>query len=128
MNAATPPSGWERLAQVVAANVPASEIDRIWCFPVTRQGHREFGTAVIARAEGLGAERRTIYTARYMLLVKGKERGRFEADVRQVGSGPVEQLPKLLEEAHRRSDDDEPPSEVDPAQWFAVADEPAVGE
>jgi hypothetical protein len=60
-----------------------------------------------------------------MLMVKGKERGRFEADVTEVGSGPLEQLPALLDEAHRRSDDEEPPVEVDVAEWMAAVDDGA---
>jgi hypothetical protein len=44
-----------------------------------------------------------------------------------VGSGPVERLPALLEEAHRRTDDEEPPVPVDVAEWFArVTDDPAL--
>lgn len=128
MTGALPDSGWDRLARLVAAEVPVAEVDRVWCFPVMRQGPRELGTAVLARTEGDSAERRRIYTARYMLQVKGKERGRFEADVQEVGSGPLEQLPALLEEAHRRTDDEDPPIEVTVAEWFAtVSDAAALG-
>jgi hypothetical protein len=127
MTAPAPESGWDRLAQVVAAEIPVAEVDRVWCFPVLRQGQREFGTAVIARRDGDDAERVRIYTARYLLQIKGKERGKFEANLEQVGSGPVERLPELLEEAHRRSDDEDPPVEVEAAQWFAVCHGTAVG-
>lgn len=127
MTVPAPETGWDRLAQVVAAEVPVAEVDHVWCFPVLRQGQREFGTAVIARRDGDNAERVRIYTARYLLQIKGKERGKFEADLRQVGSGPVERLPELLDGAHRRSDDEEPPTEVDVAQWFALCNDPAVG-
>lgn len=127
MTAPAPESGWDRLAQVVAAEIPISEVTRIWCFPALRQGQREFGTAVIARRDGDAAERVRIYTARYLLQIKGKERGKFEAGLEQVGSGPIERLPELLEEAHRRSDDEDPPVEVEAAQWFAVCNDPAVG-
>ncbi|HET7109847.1 MAG TPA: hypothetical protein VFI41_03150 [Gemmatimonadales bacterium] len=120
-------TGWERLAQVVAADIPVAEVDRVWCFPVLRQGQREFGTAVIARREGDDGDRVRIYTARYLLQIKGKERGKFEADLKQVGSGPVERLPDLIEEAHRRSDDEDPPVEADVAEWFAMVHDPAVG-
>jgi hypothetical protein len=122
-----PETGWERLAQVVAGELPVADVDRVWCFPVLRQGQREFGTAVLACREGENAERVRIYTARFLLQVKGKERGKFEADLKLVGSGPVERLPELLEEAHRRSDDEDPPVEVDVEQWFAGCNDPAVG-
>ena len=63
-------------------------------------------------------DRRRIYTARYMLAVKGKERGKFEATVQEVGSGPVEALTQLLQDAHKRIDDEHPPHPVQPEQWF----------
>lgn len=127
MTGPAPETGWDRLAQVVAEGIPVAEVDRVWCFPVLRQGQREFGTAVIARRDGDNADRVQIYTARYLLQIKGKERGKFEADLQPVGSGPIERLPELLEEAHRRSDDEDPPVEADVTQWFAVCNDPAVG-
>lgn len=110
--------GWERLAAVISEQVPPDEIDGLWVFPVMRQDQCEWGTAVLTRIEGAAGERRRIYTARYMLQVKGKERGKFEASVREVGSGPVERLPELLHQVHQRTDDEIPPVAIDPAAWF----------
>ena len=112
--------GWERLAQKVAESVPPDTIDGLWVFPVLRQDQREWGTAVLTCVEGVEGERRRIYTARYMLQIKGKERGKFEASVEEVGSGPVEQLPALLHDVHKRTDDETPPVEVEVASWFAA--------
>ena len=107
--------GWGRLAQAVAAAVPPAEVDAVWVFaPVRREG-REWGTAVLSRADG---DRRRIYTARYMLAIKGKDRGKFDASVEEVGSGPVEALDRLLQEAHRRIDDEHPPLSIPPGTWF----------
>jgi hypothetical protein len=61
-----------------------------------------------------------------MLQVKGKERGKFEASVEEVGSGPLEQLPALLHDVHQRTDDDVPPAEVDVASWFSAAADAAA--
>jgi len=118
--------GWERLALKVAELLPASDVDGIWVFPVLRQDQREWGTAVLTRVEGEHGERRRIYTARYMLQVKGKERGKFEATVEEVGSGPLEHLPVLLLDVHRRTDDEVPPVPVEPAAWFAPVDDGAA--
>ena len=118
--------GWERLALEVAELLPASDVDGIWVFPVLRQDQREWGTAVLTRVEGEHGERRRIYTARYMLQVKGKERGKFEATVEEVGSGPLEHLPVLLLDVHRRTDDEVPPVPVEPAAWFAPVDDGAA--
>ena len=108
--------GWARLAQAIAAVVPPADVDAVWVFSPLRRDGREWGTAVLARVDG---DRRRIYTARYVLAIKGKERGKFDASVEEVGSGPVEALDRLLQEAHRRIDDEQPPLSVSPGTWFA---------
>jgi hypothetical protein len=65
-------SGWERLAQAVAEVLPPSEVDAVWVFTPLRHDNKEWGTAVVSRVDG---ERRRIYTARYGLAIKGKDRG-----------------------------------------------------
>lgn len=107
--------GWVQLAQVAAHQLPVGEIDGIWTFPKLRNEQVEYGTAIVSRLSG---DRRRIYTARYALTIRGKERGKFEAAVEEVGSGPVEALASLLKEAQRRLDDEDPPTPVPVAQWF----------
>jgi hypothetical protein len=109
-------AGWERLAQAVAETVPPSEVDGVWVFAPLRRDANEWGTAVLSRVDG---ERRRIYTARYVLAIKGKERGKFESAVQEVGSGPMEALARVLQEAQRRTDDEQPPVAVPPAEWFS---------
>ena len=113
---ATTESGWDRLAQAVAGIMPVDEVDAVWVFSPLRRDTKEWGTAVISRIDG---ERRRIYTARYGLAIKGKDRGKFEASVQEVGTGPLEALSRLLEEAHRRIDDEQPPVSVPPESWFS---------
>jgi hypothetical protein len=108
-------SGWTRLAGAVAEVLPPAEVDGVWIFSPLRHEGREWGTAVVSRLDG---DRRRIYTARYMLAVKGKERGKFEASVQEVGSGPVTALAQLLHDAQKRIDDAQPPTPVSPETWF----------
>jgi hypothetical protein len=112
--------GWTRLALAVAEQVPPGEVDGVWLFTPLRHEEREWGTAVLSRVDG---PRRRIYTARYALVIRGKERGKFEASIQEVGSGPVEALAKLLQDAHRRIDDEHPPVPVAPEAWFAGPDD-----
>lgn len=112
---ATPDSGWARLAGAVAEVLPPAEVDGVWVFSPLRHEGKEWGTAVLSRVNG---DRRRIYTARYMLVIKGKERGKFEASVQEVGSGPVAALAQLLREAQKRIDDEQPPTPVAPESWF----------
>lgn len=110
-------SGWDRLAQAVAQVVPPEEVDGVWVFSPVRRDSREWGTAVLSRVDG---ERRRIYTARYVLSVKGKERGKFESTIQEVGIGPLEVLTRVLQEAQRRIDDEQPPLSVPPESWFSA--------
>ena len=110
-------SGWDRLAQAVAQVVSPEEVDAVWVFAPLRRDSREWGTAVVSRVEG---ERRRIYTARYVLSVKGKERGKFESTIEEVGIGPLEVLTRVLQEAQRRIDDEHPPVSVPPESWFSA--------
>jgi hypothetical protein len=114
-------SGWDRLAQAVAEVLPPAEVDGVWVFSPLRRESREWGTAIVSRVEG---DRRRIYTARYMLAVKGKERGKFESSVQEVGSGTMEALHRLVQEAQRRVDDEHPPTPVAPGSWFSTVSLP----
>jgi len=107
--------GWELLAQSLRGALPVEQLDRIWAFNVVRREGQDFGTAILSRVEG---ERRRIYTARFVLTVKGKQRGRFEWFLDEVGSGPLEALDELLALVPKRSDEEEPPSAVEPLAWF----------
>ncbi|HET8650495.1 MAG TPA: hypothetical protein VFL95_10665 [Gemmatimonadales bacterium] len=110
----------------MSATVPAAEVDGVWVFPPLRREQREWGTAIVTRVDG---ERRRIYTARYVLAIKGRERGKFQATVEEVGSGPVEALDQLLHEARRRTEDEEPPTPIPVETWFPPPpEEPATAE
>jgi hypothetical protein len=115
--------GWERLAQALRNAIPVEELDRIWAFQVVRRQGQDFGTAILSRIEN---DRRRIYTASFVLAVKGKQRGRFEWSLDEVGSGPLEALDELLALVPKRSDEEEPPAPVEPAAWFPA--QPAAGE
>jgi hypothetical protein len=110
--------GWRRLVAGIVGEVPRAEIDAVWVFPVIRRNGREWGTAVLTRVDG---ERRRIYTARYMLVLKGKERGQYEWAMEEVGSGPADALAPLLQDVHKRTDDEHPPIPLRVDEWFAEA-------
>lgn len=116
--------GWTRLIEAIRTALPTSEIDRVWVFRTIRHQARDFGTAIISRIDG---DRRRIYTARFVLTVKGKTRGQFETGLVEVGSGPLGALEELLALVPKRAEDEEPPTEIPVETWFpkeiaAVAD------
>ncbi len=117
--------GWSRLVALVSQRLPVAHIDGVWVFRTIRHQTRDFGTAVLSRVEG---DRRRIYTASFILTVKGKTRGQFESTISEVGSGPLEALAELLALVPKRAEDEEPPIQIAVEQWFprelaAVADE-----
>jgi hypothetical protein len=107
---------WERLADWLRGQVAVDEIDGVWVFRVVRRDQREFGTAVLSLVNG---DRRRILTASYVATIKGKERGGFETELQEVGSGPLEALHELLAQVPTRADDEDPPAAVNPVSWFA---------
>jgi hypothetical protein len=111
--------GWTRLVDELRAALPPAEIDRVWVFKVVRREGRDFGTAILSRVSG---DRRRIYTARFILTVKGKKRGAFEWELDEVGRGPLNALDELLALVPRRSDEEEPPAPVETAAWFPAED------
>ena len=89
------------------AVLPADEVEGSGCS--ARSGASAASTAPRS-SRRVDGDRRRIYTARYALTIKGKERGEFELQLEEVGSGPVEALeraageraPSALDEERRR--------------------------
>jgi hypothetical protein len=112
-----PGSGWGRLAARVAGSLPASEIDAVWLFRTLRREGSEWGTALLSRVDGEQQDRRLIYTARFLHVLTGNERGKFEWSLEEIGSGPLETIGAIIAGVRRRMDDEEPRS-VDPQEWL----------
>ena len=106
---------WQKLAAWIREQMSVNEIDGVWVFRVLRRDQKEFGTAVLSRIDG---ERRHILTATYTATIKGKQRGGFETELQEVGSGPIEALQELLALVPVRAEDEEPPVAVDVLRWF----------
>jgi hypothetical protein len=111
--------GWAKLAEAVATRVPPAEIETIYLFrPLKREG-REWGTAVVACRAPDEGNRLRVYTARYMLVVRGKERGQAKVEVEETGLSPAAVIARVMEATAERTGDPEPPVAVGPAVWYA---------
>lgn len=108
--------GWTRVAEAVAAKIPHGDIARIWIFPPLRREQREWGTAVIARA--LGDRQLRVFTARYMMIIRGRERGNAKVEVEEIGTTPEDVLDEVLVGVQERSGEPEPPLEISPDVWY----------
>jgi hypothetical protein len=111
--------GWTRVAEAVAAQVQVDQIDGIWLFPPVRREEREWGVAVIScTTEDL---RSRIYTASYMMIVRGRERGHGKVSVEEVGESPATVLEDVIRGVQDRAGEAEPPAEIEPNLWFGDA-------
>lgn len=108
--------GWAKLAEAVAACVPPAEIERLHVFRPFKRDGREWGTAVVTSRAPDGRLR--VYTAKYMLVVRGKERGRARTEVDEVGLSPSEVLEQVMQATAERSGEATPPDVVSPAVWY----------
>ena len=109
--------GWAKVAEAVALRVPPSEIETIYLFrPIKREG-REWGTAVVTRRSPTGGRLR-VYTAKYMLVVRGKERGQTRLEVQDVALSPAEVVAQVMQSTAERTGEAEPPLAVGPAVWY----------
>jgi hypothetical protein len=100
----------------VRAEVPPAEIETLDLFRPLRREGREWGTAVITRRSDPGRLR--VYTGRYMLIVRGKERGRAKVELAEVGLSPAEVIERVMHDAAERTGDAEPPVAVAPGVWY----------
>jgi len=108
--------GWAKVAAAVEAEMPPAEIEALYLFrPIKREG-REWGTAVVTRKSG--EARLRVYTAKYMLIVRGKDRGQAKVELKEVGLSPAEVLAEVMQAAADRTGDSEPPVEVAPGTWY----------
>jgi hypothetical protein len=106
--------GWRRLAQVVGEQLELDTLDGLWVFEPMRIEKKEWGTAILAF---LDDERYRIVTAQYVHTIKGRERGAFTADIKEVGRGPREALDALVAAVPKRTDED-PPIRISLEAWY----------
>lgn len=115
--------GWERLASAVAEVVPVDSIVGIWLFRPVRKDDREWGTAVVTcRTEN---HRLRVYTASYLVVVRGRDRRQGKMTVEEVGESPPEVLDDVLLGVQERAGEPEPPVAVSPSDWYP---EPSASE
>jgi hypothetical protein len=110
--------GWAKLAAAIEAQVPPTEIETIYVFrPIKREG-KEWGTAVVTRKSSGPDGRLRVYTAKYMLIVRGKERGQGKFEVVEVALSPAEVLAQVMQATVDRGGDTEPPVALGPTAWY----------
>ena len=110
--------GWAKLAEAVAQRVAPTAIETIYLFRPWKREGREWGTAVVACRSTDATDRLRVYTARYMLIVRGKERGQSRIEIEETALSPAEVIAQVMQAAAERIGDAEPPVAVGPAVWY----------
>jgi hypothetical protein len=111
--------GWARVAGALAEKIVPADIEGIWLFPPVRREEREWGVAVISC--GKDDNRSRIFTASYMMIVRGREKGHGKVAVEEVGESPVTVLEDVLRGVRERAGEVDPPTEITPDLWFGEA-------
>ena len=127
----------ERFLREALARVPAERVVEVHVFAPLRQGGVESGVAVLAAApdgaaEGAGGavapSRHTVYVARYRLVLKGAERGRWEVAVREEADAPLLTVDAVVRGVGRRANDAAEASRVGEAELRALATPPGLSD
>ena len=106
-----------RLLEALAERMPREEVEAVYAFPPVRREGREHGVAVISRV--VAGDRRLVYRARYVVTVKGPERGRVTVTVEETAEAPAGLLSEVLEGVRRRADEAGDAEPVDLTAWKA---------
>ena len=115
-----------RLLDALAERMPREEVEAVYAFPPVRREGREHGVAVISRV--VEGDRRLVYRARYVVTVKGPERGRVTVAVEETAETPAGLLPEVLEGVRRRADEAGDAEPVDLTAWKAEQGERSTAE
>lgn len=107
--------GLARLLDAIAQRMPREEVDAVWVFPGVRREGREYGVAVVSRVAG--EDRRRVYRARYVMQLKGQERGRTVLELDETAETPAALVPEVIEGVRRRADEAGEAELVDLTAW-----------
>jgi hypothetical protein len=109
-----------RFLLAIADQVTPERVEEVRVFRPIRQGGQETGVAVVAvepepladAAESSAMTRHIVYSARYRLVLKGADRGRWEATVTAEADAPLAAVEAVVRGVLRRAGEDEEPERL----------------
>ncbi len=105
------------LLDLVAERMPRDEVDAVYAFPPVRREGRDHGVAVISRIAA--GDRRVVYRARYVVGLRGPDRGKVTLTVEETAVAPAALIPEVLEGVRRRADEAGEAEPLDLSAWRA---------
>jgi len=122
----------ERFLQVIADTVGYDHVSEVHLFPSLKQGGVESGLAVVATNPETvtpeGVERHVVYTARYRCVLKGPDRGKWDADVKAEADAPLVTVDEVVRGVVRRSGDEVHAERITGEQFRSIVPAPAAPE
>ena len=109
----------ERFLQAITAQIAADRIAEIHLFAPMRQAGVESGNAVVAANPFEGPDladrdpRYVVYTARYRLVLKGPDRGKWETNIVAEADAPLVTVDAVVRGVQRRAGDLDDPTRLD---------------
>jgi hypothetical protein len=109
-----------RFLLAIADEVAPDRVDEVRVFRPIRQGGQETGVAVVAvepdarsdATESSSIARHVVYSARYRLILKGPERGKWESTVTAEADAPLTAVEAVVRGVLRRAGEDEEPERL----------------
>jgi hypothetical protein len=112
----------ERFFRAIMERVPAERIAEIHFFQPIRQGGIESGVAVVVE-EGPDTPRIVVHTARYRLVLKGPDRGKWEAMVVAEADAPLVAVDAVVRGVQRRAGDVDEAVRMEGSEARAIAEQ-----
>ena len=111
----------ERFFRAITERVPAERIAEIHFFQPIRQGGIESGVAVVVE-EAPDTPRIIVHTARYRLVLKGPDRGKWEASVVAEADAPLVTVDAVVRGVQRRAGDVDEAVRMEGSEARAIAE------
>jgi hypothetical protein len=122
----------ERFFREISDRVGYDQVAELYLFPVIRQAGVEAAVAVVAAypdpAVVSQSARHVVYSASYRCTVKGKERGKWFAEVVAEGDAPLVTVEEVVRGVVRRSGDQFEPERITGAEFRSIVPAPEVAQ
>ena len=112
----------ERFLVAIIGQIAPERIAEIHFFQPIRQSGVESGVAVVVESADADAPRIVVYTARYRLVQKGPDRGKWETSIVAEADAPLVTVEAVVRGVQRRAGDVDDPTRMEGDEVRAFAD------
>jgi len=112
----------ERFIAAIAERLPGADVLEAHFFSPHRHAEVESGLAVVAaQSEDNAGGRPTVYSATYLLTLKGAERGKWAATVTPEADAPLVTVDEVVRGVARRAEDTDEITRMSGDEFRAIA-------